>query len=372
MNPIHRTWCGLSTGLVMLLLPLSAIAGGSTIGNGGSALICNRSGSVTREVFDYAEARILAPDLKIDLGDDFLSVDEKINLVLSRLEKLSPDRSRKYRETIDTILRGNPFVDSDLAPVNDAANAVVPKDCRLQQLAIHLREENNPYHRDWLIDRQLYNSLSRDSQAGLLLHEAIYNELSTLGATDSRNVRYFNSVISSDTLESMPLSKFVSMIASFGMEEFEYSGVPIALFRNVNGRKEYTWPTFGNHGLLFGIPRVDTYVLINNTAVPTKNGYVIEFYDGGGIRSVYLDTSVTLQTSKRTPAVRIAPYAVLDRKGNVIGGCVDNDDRVALPVAEGGEGTVSRGDFILTNDEGFVTYRADRNTSLPALECRLQ
>jgi len=169
------------------------------LGNGGDAVVCVKPGDKTRvELFDYMEARVLDPQMTFDLGSEQLTVQEKVAYVLARLQKVSPRRAAKYKAFIKSISTDRNFVDSELVQVHDTHHSIMPANCELKQVALHLNHKFDSYRKRVLINRSLYQQMDDNSKAGLFIHEAIYNELIMKGKIfDSSGVRFLNAAISS-------------------------------------------------------------------------------------------------------------------------------------------------------------------------------
>jgi hypothetical protein len=203
---------------------------GDEVGNGGNVVLCTgNGGSPEVELFDYFEARLLNPAIVFDLGSPSLSAEEKVEYVLKRLEGVSPQRAANYRAFIQSIWTDSHFTDSDLVSVDDSHNAVMPKNCSLKQVALHLKPQFDPYGKKVLINRPLYLQLDESGKAGLFLHEAIYNEwISFGGGENSSGVRYFNAAISSQT--DLSLKSFINLLTDAGLRQYEFHGLWLELY----------------------------------------------------------------------------------------------------------------------------------------------
>lgn len=184
---------------------------GRVVGNGGSGIVCRKSRSVppwsnpwnghpeSVELLDFYEGRLLR-GLTLHLGSDQLSLLEKVDLVLSRLTRVSPKRSERYRNQArdffwDALLLSN----ETLVSVPDTFHLTVPKDCTVEQIAIQ-REPRFPEDKRYLINKELWDAMNLEHQTGLVLHEIIYREAIGVGQKDSVNTRYFLSrLVSSET-----------------------------------------------------------------------------------------------------------------------------------------------------------------------------
>jgi hypothetical protein len=243
-----------------------ARGGGDEVGNGGNALLCLQpDGKTTTRFFDYYEASVLNPGIKPDLGASGLSVMEKVDVVLQRMKTVSPQRAAKYRQFILSIFTDDHFVNDELVQVDDSNNPIMPANCRLQQLALHLNPKFDLYKKTVLFDKNLFEKLSNDDKAGILLHEAVYNELILLGKTgDSSGVRFLTAVFSSSA--PLTLKTLLPLYVQVGFEQFEYGG----LWLEIYGQRSDAWPVefYADSGALkSGHTRAESYDFIENRLV---------------------------------------------------------------------------------------------------------
>ncbi len=199
---------------------------GTETGNGGDVLVC-RTPSMqisSIELLDYFEARFLRK-ISIDLGGPELSVTEKVQLVLERLRRFSPTRADLYQTWLSTFQAESHFVDvANLADIPDSELIVYPANCSLQQIAIQ-KEPSFPEDSRYLIDQGLWKAMDNNQKAGLILHELIYREAISLGHKNSKNVRYFNSILSSNKTDEFKPLDFVKLIARIQFKSVEYHGL---------------------------------------------------------------------------------------------------------------------------------------------------
>lgn len=174
--------------------------GGGHDGNGGDAVVCTQNGKVTAELLDFYEARVMR-DIKIDLGPADLSVEAKLDIALGRLREISPARADRYAALIANFHANAEFLTRyNLPDVTDSKHVLLPSNCSIKQLVI--QRKNPPAgEKKFLVNQDLWVLLSNTDRAGILLHEAVYEEALERGATNSIKTRYFNSKISSSLAE---------------------------------------------------------------------------------------------------------------------------------------------------------------------------
>lgn len=173
------------------------LRGPRVVGNGGDAVVCRDSEDrKTAELLDYYEARTLR-GIIIDMGPADLSVQSKADLALDRIARVRPEWAARYAHRIQNFYRDAQFLKGySLQDIPDSRHLTLPNGCKIEQLVIQrpVRPENEAL---FLVNEDLWDLLDNTNKAGILLHEAIYEEALKMGAKNSINTRYLNSKISS-------------------------------------------------------------------------------------------------------------------------------------------------------------------------------
>ncbi len=188
--------------------------GGATVGNGGNALVCLKLG--TKEIssvslLDYYEAQNRW-DFTISLGDKTLSVDEKIELVLTRLAKFDPNRADDYRKQAAEFSSNTNFWPGvRLRAINDANIIGLPSGCVVSQIARQMEPEVSS-DKYFVIAKDLFDLMDTDQKAGLILHEIIYREFISRGHTQSPAARHFNALLSSEQFAQLNLMSYLKQL----------------------------------------------------------------------------------------------------------------------------------------------------------------
>jgi len=188
----------------VLLSTIAAYGGGKEVGNGGTAVVCrNSDGSIrTAELLDFYEARVIR-GIDVNLGDATIGWKGKANLEVDRLQKNDPDRYELYLDRVDQFMsEAEMLTGVTLTPIQDVDNIAIPVGCLLEQVAVQ-REPEFPGDKRYFLNQEIWNALSEDGKAGLVLHEVIYREAIAGGASDSVATRYFNSLLASGRFESI-------------------------------------------------------------------------------------------------------------------------------------------------------------------------
>ncbi len=219
---------------------------GDKIGNGGDVVVCrDDKGTITSiELLDFYEAREYRHILK-DLGDATWSVEQKIQYVMNRLSRLDPERADRYSKECSSFLDDSVFLPGkELPDLNDSHHLGFPKGCKVEQIVI-ATEQRFPEEEFWfpqgkkyVINPDLWSNplFGTDDKAALILHEVIYAEArNQFHHTNSIQVRYFNSYVTSNVIESFTLPQYIEILKRSGINQFQYLGIDL----RVNDRMEF-------------------------------------------------------------------------------------------------------------------------------------
>lgn len=233
--------------MLVLLNILSAaflsFAGGDWVGNGGNLIEC-ADGRL--QLLDYYEGN-QGRGISVDLGDGD-SFQDHIEVVLTRLEKLSPSRALKYKMWYGNFLiDADFFSDGKFVQIPDTGPIVVPNSCDIRQIAAQRPDsEIMPGDRRYLIDLRLWERISEKDKAGLILHELIYREAIEEKQVTSTRVRYMTQILSSSAVESYNQLQMLELIRMVGLRYTDYGGYEIDLSGTEyypNGAVQIAWAT---------------------------------------------------------------------------------------------------------------------------------
>lgn len=181
--------------LFIFLLSFNLYAGnGNEVGNGGDGLICKDK---KIELFDFYEARQLKKyNIKFPKGNDWFQIGNK---VIKRLEKTNKPLYKQYKKILSKIhLRLEFIQNAHFRDIKDSFEIAIPEGCKLEQLAI--QQDNSKGNRKVFISQKLWEKLSIEQKAGLVVHEIIYEHFVNLGEKNSLKVREFNSLLFSSEI----------------------------------------------------------------------------------------------------------------------------------------------------------------------------
>ena len=249
---------------------------GDEIGNGGDVIVCkDENGKITTtELLDFYEAREFRKIFYF-LGDNTLSVIEKVNFALKRIKDISPERFERYSKITDTFFDEVLFLENiNLQDIDDSNHVFIPKGCKLEQIAVQ-QEKLFPEDHLFIINKDLWNLLDNDNKAGLILHEIIFTEDKTL---DSRKVRYFNSHLTSPIIDNYTREEFIALLKLSDLKTFSVQGV----LYDINHPPQY----YETGSVQKITPIKNSIYKINNQELRV-NDESIEFFEDGSIKSIW-------------------------------------------------------------------------------------
>lgn len=184
--------------LLAILFSISLYAGnGNEVGNGGDGLVCKDK---KLELFDFYETRQLSKyKIEFPKGKDWY---ELASNAINRLKKRNESLYKQYKKVLKKIhLRLKFIKNANFRDVKDTFEVGLPKDCKLEQLAI--QQDNSNGDRLIFISKSQWEKLSKEQRAGLIVHEIIYEHFVNLGEKNSIKVREFNSLLFSKEILTM-------------------------------------------------------------------------------------------------------------------------------------------------------------------------
>lgn len=260
---------------ILFLINFNAYAGGGrTVGNGGDVLKCLSSNKDTYQILDWYEGENIR-NLNLDIGSDNLNVDQKLQIALTRLSRLSPARALRYQAHIKTFMSEIKWMpEGSLQDVKDSDEVAFPSNCKILQIAnqsIPILSTDKRY----LIDEYLWSKLDSNQKAALLLHEVILREAVEIGHLNSVSARYLNSLILSTEIEQLPIEEFTEILKKLDFTSNSIQGINIDL-------KEYEFYSNGNLKSAKVIPGAifnfrDNKIPLTGNIIFYENGEVQEF-----------------------------------------------------------------------------------------------
>lgn len=200
---------------------------GDGVGNGGDAVVCRALDDQIRsvEVLDYFEGReFRVPPIVADLGTKSVATHEKIVSVADRLKELSPLRAERLKQQALHVISEALFTQHKLDDISDSLHLGFPQGCRVEQFAITV-EDPLPQEPLYVIQKELWDKSDFDAQAGIALHEAIYQEAVRYGHKNSRRARHFNAWLAADKFQGMTLPQFIDWLRKLSFHQTDIEGV---------------------------------------------------------------------------------------------------------------------------------------------------
>lgn len=216
----------MTTLIHLLFYSVLSLAGGDWVGNGGNVIACGSS----LRLLDYFEAEEQR-GIPLDLGPKHMSFQQKVYYVLHRLEDVNPTRAKMYKKWFRTFDQETQwFFVGKFLPIRDSGVVIIPEECEIKQVA--MQRPNAlimPGDQRYVIDLRLFEKLSEEDKAGLVLHELIYREAIELGIASSPGVRYFNQVVSSNLMKKFDSRMMLDLVRTAGLKHLDYYGQAVGI-----------------------------------------------------------------------------------------------------------------------------------------------
>ena len=172
--------------LISTLFTSSAFAGGIS-GGGGRSVVCrdSKTGAITSaQLLDLYEGTV---QYGYTIKSSTAPKDAQLNIAL---ELISAGRDTDYKNgltgfsnLVSQEMRLLPD-GTGLQPIDDSYEVIIPKDCKVEQLANFMDDRNL-----LLVDGSIWAALSETNKAALITHEALYKYLRLFGETNSIRTR---------------------------------------------------------------------------------------------------------------------------------------------------------------------------------------
>jgi hypothetical protein len=191
----------------------SDIFSGVQEGNGGDAVVCKASDGtiVSVKSFDLSEAQLLRGILP-DLGAIDIDPVKKLEFALNRFARLDPERAGRYLQKAKTFVNDSRLVPGYvLLDIPDSNHIGLEDGCQLEQLVAYI-PPRFPQDKPYIINEDLWKRLDNDNKAAVILHEIVYRELKILGATNSSEARYLNSMILSNLIDGYTVAAYIDLL----------------------------------------------------------------------------------------------------------------------------------------------------------------
>lgn len=204
---------------VLLFAAMPFTHAGIDVGNGGDAVVCrDASGKMSAEMLDVYEARTQR-NTPLDLGASELSVEEKLELAFTRMDRLDADRAKLYREGAAQFTTEAVFLrEITLIDVPDSNHIVIPNNCTIEQIIVQKAPEF-PEDKRFTVNKDIWNLLDNDNKVAAIIHEVVYREaIEEWRQTQSRRTRYFTGLILSNRLSTMDRAEHTATLKRVGFE----------------------------------------------------------------------------------------------------------------------------------------------------------
>lgn len=213
--------------LIALFFITNAFAGdGGLVGNGGGLVVCYDSAQqiTSEEVLDIFEAKSLRGiEIEKTIPTN-LPWKEIAKHLVNRFGEFSQMRQQLYGYWLERFESEAKFIKGvDLGDVRDAQFIAIPKGCRLETAIIQAKPRMAGDKR-YIVNEDLWNLLSEQQKASLVLHELIYREAIAYGHTNSIQVRIMNAFVHSIQIHGITSYETIRFMKD---RKFEYTDIPV-------------------------------------------------------------------------------------------------------------------------------------------------
>lgn len=155
---------------------------GGVDGGGGKSVVCrNAEGHITSaELLDLYEGSKM---YGLNIQKSNAPFTEQIETALAVIPPSARSMMAAYAHIVRDKMTLLPL-GTEIVPVDDSLEVVVPKNCQVEQLARFYSQDKI------LVNGEIWQSLDEANRAALILHEAVYAHNRLVGATDSRRSRH--------------------------------------------------------------------------------------------------------------------------------------------------------------------------------------
>ncbi len=202
--------------LQMMISSLLVITGAASaqaqnrVGNGGDGILCEKQGEPSKaELLDFYES----DEKRIETEAPYAEVVEARLKALGKVNAAWSETLLKRWKTMKSEIEWKK--DIELVDVEDSKHLYAPSDknCKLKQIALRRNEVAGNQAR-FVIDDNFWQMMKPVSQAGLVMHELVYEHFFKLGETNSVKARAMNVYLFSPDLEAQGSDGFWRMVKS--------------------------------------------------------------------------------------------------------------------------------------------------------------
>jgi hypothetical protein len=212
--------------IVIFLSAQLSFASGSTIGNGGNLIVCtDPSGKInTVQLLDYFELEQNGG--KLNINTELPTYEEMLLDIFNRWRNVAPIRMKQYTSWLQNFSSEAGFYSGvQIPPTEDTGVISIPKGCTIQPGAFQRPDSQLlPGVKRYIINKDLWDLMSDEQKAGLVLHELIYREGIIAGHSSSFSTRYFNGYLAAANSDP---EKYSYIVYQMPLNWVEIGGGPV-------------------------------------------------------------------------------------------------------------------------------------------------
>ena len=196
--------------LFVLLFSFQSFAG-DKIGNGGQGIACEGP----LQFIDYWFGQNFKNKNQYDFSSAAETDLNRLNWLIQRWKRLDPQRAEQYQAQAMALLKGN-FVTfvrgQELATTTDTDIENIPSNCKVQQVALQMKDLTLPF--TILIQQDYFEKLSSVDRVGLIIHELLFFEMQS---ATSAPVREMGLLLVDQNLDYMSESYYRALLNRWGL-----------------------------------------------------------------------------------------------------------------------------------------------------------
>lgn len=194
-----------------MLYAQNNLSNGNGVGNGGDVVVCKDH----TEILDFVESRLMKQFMIIPTVKKIEFV-ELARQRVAKIKNLDKRLFEQYSKVLSTISSRIVFIENaQFRDIPDSFEIAIPKDCKLEQLAIQQEIDGKIMIH---ISKILWDKLDNVNKAGLILHEIIYEHLLVTGEVNSIKARRLNALFFSKEIERFKYTDYQNRIRSLGIK----------------------------------------------------------------------------------------------------------------------------------------------------------
>lgn len=182
--------------IVGLIFCLNVTVHANRVGNGGNVVSCLKEGKEGLQLLDLYESNLNLRKF-VDKAEAFAIAQ----VAFESFKKFDQKISQQYLKSLQQIKSDIEYKsDIEIQSSNDAKIKELPVGCKLIQIALR-KNALTSIEQKFIFSKTYWEKLAPTDQAGLLIHEIIYDHFYKLGEEDSLKARKLVAYLMSEKID---------------------------------------------------------------------------------------------------------------------------------------------------------------------------